>query len=94
MKNWIHELLNEKTKLFVGGTFPGIFASINFLWVGNPVRSDLIGFLLKLLATFILALATGLGTVLSSDAVKWYKKRQRAIKIKNRKNDSERKETA
>jgi hypothetical protein len=91
MKSWINELFHEKARLFVGGTLPGFFASINFLWIGDPVRANLVGFLLKLLATFVLALATGLGTILSADAVKWYKKRRRAIQIKNRRNDSQKK---
>lgn len=89
MKDYFNGLIHEKFKTFAWGGIGGFITGFNLLFIGDPVRSNIgfWSFLLKLLATFALSLATGLGAAVSADLWKGYKKKQRIKKLNNAKKE-------
>lgn len=72
----MREIIKEKLKWFIGGSFVGGYAGFTFLFNGNTHGIDLaLGYTFKFFGTIILAFVSGVATVAAHD---FYK-----IKMKN-----------
>lgn len=82
----MHDILNEKVRVFLQGSIAGVVAGINFLFLNENIY---IGFLLKLGGTIIIALFTGMITLFAHDLYKWAKKKFKMFKHDDEKKDDE-----
>lgn len=80
----MHDILNEKARVFLQGSVAGVVAGINFLFLNENVY---LGFLLKLGGTVILALFSGMITLFAHDFYKYLKRKLKMFKHDDEKKD-------
>ena len=80
----MHEHLNEKLKVFLGGSIAGGIAGVNLLFINGNIY---VGFILKLIGTLILALFSGMITLFARDLYKHLNKKFKIFKNGDEKDD-------
>ena len=80
----MHEHLNEKLKVFLGGSIAGGIAGVNLLFINGNIY---VGFILKLVGTLILALFSGMVTLFARDLYKHLNKKFKIFKNGDQKDD-------
>lgn len=87
----MQEFLNEKFKVFLGGSIAGVFAGVKFLFIdGNPY----VDFGLKLGGTVIIALFSGMVTLFARDLYKHLNKKFKIFKNGDEEKDDDKTQAA
>lgn len=82
----MQEFLNEKFKVFLGGSVAGVFAGVKFLFIDGNIYT---GFLVKLIGTLIIALFSGMITLFARDLYKHLNRKFKIFKNGDQKEDDE-----
>lgn len=82
----MQEFLNEKFKVFLGGSIAGVFAGVKFLFIDGNIYA---GFLFKLIGTLIIALFSGMITLFARDLYKHLNRKFKIFKNGDQKEDDE-----